>query len=285
MKRADRVKLSFTRNWNLPGTERLSRWIKPSDEIKITLKNGITWLKNEDIAIYTTADNFIEYAILSTGTYENEISKLINISLKPGFVALDIGGNIGIQSIRMSKCVGLGGKVYSFEPLNYLQAKFKKNIALNRCENITLFPLALSDTDGELTVNIDEHNWNQGTFNLQQPDSGSVPQKIAVKAGDGLNEVQSLERIDLIKIDVEGFEFQVLRGLKEALKKHQPRIIFEYDHHHWRDTAQSIADCFAFLTSLNYSVFQILVVGAELITCHSDIETGNLFCIPAEVKV
>ena len=139
---------------------------------------------NEDIAIYTTADNYIEYAILSIGTYENEISKLISISLKPGFVALDIGGNIGIQSIRMSKCVGHGGKVYSFEPLNYLQAKFKKNTALNRCENITLFPLALSDTDGEITVNINEHNWNQGTFSLQQNDSGSVSQQIAVKAGD-----------------------------------------------------------------------------------------------------
>jgi hypothetical protein len=106
MKRADRVKLSITRNWNLPGTERLSRWIKPSDEIKVTLKNGVTWLKDEDIAIYTSADSYIEYAILSTGTYENEISKLIKISVKPGFVALDIGGNIGVQSVRMSQCAG-----------------------------------------------------------------------------------------------------------------------------------------------------------------------------------
>ena len=219
MKRADRVKLSITRNWNLPGTERLSRWIKPSDEIKVTLKNGVTWLKDEDIAIYTSADSYIEYAILSTGTYENEISKLIKISVKPGFVALDIGGNIGIQSVRMSQCAGPLGKVYSFEPLGYLQVKFKKNIALNNCENVTLFPLALSDADGELTVNIDEHNWNQGTFSLQHNDRGSVAQKIAVKAGDNMAEIQNLDRLDLIKIDVEGFEYQVLRGLKETFKK------------------------------------------------------------------
>jgi FkbM family methyltransferase len=175
-------------------------------------------------------------------------------------------------------------KVYSFEPLGYLQVKFKKNIALNNCENVTLFPLALSDADGELTVSIDEHNWNQGTFNLQHNDRGSVSQKIAVKAGDNMTEIQNLDRLDLIKIDVEGFEFQVLRGLKETLKKHKPRIIFEYDHHHWRDTAQSITDCFSFLTDLDYKVFQILVVGAELITSSGGIETGNLFCIPGDVK-
>src|SRR4051812_4187534 len=114
MKRKDRIKLDFTRNWKLPGKERLSRWLKPSEQIKTTLKDGITWLSNEDIAIFTSADNYIEWSLLSTGTYEDEINKLIRISLKTGYVALDIGANIGLQSIRMAQCVGESGYVYAF---------------------------------------------------------------------------------------------------------------------------------------------------------------------------
>src|SRR5471030_55574 len=105
MKRNDRIKLSFIRNWNLPGKERLAHWFKPSVALKSGLKDGIVWLNTEDIAIYTTADNYIEWTILSTGTYEDEIGKLIRISLNPGDTALDIGANIGLQSIRMSQCV------------------------------------------------------------------------------------------------------------------------------------------------------------------------------------
>jgi len=125
MKRIDRVKLIFTRNWNLPGRERFSYWLKPKGQPKY-LNKGITWLNNEDIAIYTTADNFIEWAILSTGTYEDDIGKLITISLAEGDTAMDVGANIGLQSLRMSRRTGETGKVYAFEPIEYLQAKFKK---------------------------------------------------------------------------------------------------------------------------------------------------------------
>src|SRR5882757_7121601 len=136
MRRIDRIKLDFTRNWKLPGKERLSNLLKPSDKLKASIKEGIVWLSDEDIAIYTSADNYIEWAILSTGTYEDEINKLIKISLKPGDAALDIGANIGLQSIRMSKSVGDKGQVYAFEPLTHLQEKFSNNAKLNKANNI-----------------------------------------------------------------------------------------------------------------------------------------------------
>lgn len=280
MKRKDRIKLDFTRNWKLPGKERLSKWLKPSGDLRSGLKNGITWLSHEDIAIFTTADNYIEWTLLSTGTYEDEINKLIRISLKPGNIALDIGANIGLQSIRMAQCVGINGHVYSFEPLNYLQNKFNKNAGLNRFENITLFPFALSDQSGETSYSIDEHIWNQGTFNLNSKNSGGNAQQIIIKVADELSEIQSLSRLDLVKIDVEGFEFQVLKGLKNTLKKHRPRIIFEYDHNYWENNGQKMSDCYDFLNSFGYQLYQITSVGCELIDSVKDIQGGNIFCIP-----
>jgi FkbM family methyltransferase len=279
MKRIDRIKLNFIRNWNLPGKERLSNLFSPSDQLKKTIKNGIVWLNTENVAIYTTADNYIEWTILTTGTYEDEINKLIRISLRPGENALDIGGNIGLQSIRMSQCVGNDGKVYAFEPLNYLQRKFKKNMALNRADNVTLMPFALSDSEGEAEFNINENSWNQGTFSLHNS-QGTTKQSVIIKVADSLPEVANLDSLALIKIDVEGFEYHVLRGLTATITKHKPRIIFEYDSNYWVKTGQSISDCYQFLQSLGYSIFQITAVGCELITQNADITDGNLFCIP-----
>lgn len=280
MKRTDRIKIDFIRNWNLPGKERLAHWFKPSAQLKANFNKGIIWLNNEDIAIHTTADNYIEHTILTTGTYEDEINKLIRISLKPGDVALDIGANIGLQSIRMSQCVGSKGVVYAFEPLKHIQQKFTNNIALNKCANVTMFPFALSDTDGDTQVSINEHIWNQGSFSLGQHQGGTSTQQIAIKAGDGIPEIGQLQQLDLIKIDVEGFEFHVLRGLKNTLQKHKPRIIFEYDSNYWASVQQNITDCYHFLTELNYSVYQVTSVGCELITTPGAIAGGNLFCLP-----
>lgn len=284
MKRADRIKLNFIRNWSLPGKERLTNLLKISPELKITLNNGIIWLTNEDIAIYTTADNYIEYTILTTGTYETEISKLIRTSLKPGYVALDIGANIGLQSIRMSQCCGDDGKVYAFEPLAYIREKFSKNVALNHCSNVTLLPFALSDKNDSAEVKINERIWNQGTFNLNQPDNGNTAQQITIKIADQIPEIENLNKLHLIKIDVEGFEYHVLRGLKQTLQKHKPRIIFEYDSNYWLKMGQQITDCYHFLTGLDYVLYQITQVGCELIKNVAAITDGNLFCIPAPVN-
>lgn len=280
MKRTDRIKIDLIRNWNLPGKERLAHWFKPSAGLKANFNRGIIWLNNEDIAIYTTADNYIEHTLLTTGTYEDEINKLIRISLKPGYVALDIGANIGLQSIRMSQNCGEAGLVYAFEPLKHIQEKFRKNITLNNCPNVILFPFALSDTAGNAEVKIDEQTWNQGTFSLSQSQSGQTTHQITIKTGDTMPEIQNLHRLDLIKIDVEGFEFHVLRGLTNTLKKHKPRIIFEYDTNYWTSNQQQITNCYTFLAGLGYTLYQVTSIGCELISDPAAIASGNLFCLP-----
>jgi FkbM family methyltransferase len=283
MRRIDRIKLDFTRNWKLPGKERLSNWLKPSGKFKSAIIDGIVWLSDENIAIHTSADSYIEWTILSTGTYEYEINKLIRISLKNGDNALDIGGNIGLQSIRMAQCVGDTGKVYAFEPLIYLQKKLSRNISLNKVLNITIFPCALSDKESEADFAINKASWNQGTFSLTNDISGAEKQHVIVKVADHMSEIQSLSSLGLVKIDVEGFEYQVLQGLTQTLQKHKPRIIFEYDKNYWAKTNQNISDCYAFLSTLGYTCYQISPVGCELLKDAESINSGNLFCISLDL--
>ena len=279
MKRNDRIKLDFTRNWKLPGKKRIAGWLRPSAGLKTALQNSITWLTDEDIAIYTSADNYIEWCIITDGTYEDEINKIIRISLKPGGVALDIGGNIGLQSIRMAQAIGPQGMVYAFEPLHYLQKKFSKNISLNRLGNVTLLPFALSNTEAETEMKINSNSWNQGTFSISNTAGGTETQLVTIKVADELPEIKELDRLHLIKIDVEGFEYQVLQGLKLTIQKHKPRIIFEYDANYWQANGQNITDCYNFLRSFNYTLYQITTAGCELIKGAAEIESGNLFCI------
>ena len=280
MKRTDRIKLNITRSWRFPGKERLSTIFKPSEQLKASLAKGITWLTDEDIAIYTSADNFIELTILGTGTYEEEINKLMRISLKHGGNALDIGANFGLQSIRMSQCAGSTGKVLAFEPLTHLQEKFRQNMQLNRVENVVLLPCALSDEETEAEFGINKNAWNQGTFSLSNKNDGHEKQLVLIKIGDNIPEVQQLESLQLIKIDVEGFEYPALKGLRQTINKHKPRIIFEYDAHSWKHAGYDINTCYQFIQAMNYSLYQISYVGCELLDNAGKIQSGYIFCIP-----
>jgi len=278
MKRSDKIKLNFTRNWKFPGRERLSGLLKPSTHIKEDMSGGIVWLTDEDIAIYANADSYIESTILSTGTYENEINKLIRISLQPGACALDIGANIGLQSLRMAACVGAKGKVYAFEPLFHLQEKFNANMALNRAKNVTLFPFALSNVRSEADFKVNKSSWNQGTFSISGNSQGNETQHVKIEVADEIPELNELEKLDLVKIDVEGFEFPVLLGLKKILETHRPRIIFEYDQNYWQSNSLSFGDCFGFLSSMGYAIYQITPVGCEPVREPYSVSSGNLFC-------
>ncbi|MBC7745120.1 MAG: FkbM family methyltransferase [Flavobacterium sp.] len=279
MNRRDRIKLSLTRNWKFPGRERLAHFLKSSDNLRKDLQNGLTWLNDEPIAIYTTADNYIECCILETGTYEAEIEKLISISLREGDTALDIGANIGLQSLRMARYTGKTGQVLCFEPLPHLQKKLLNNVALNRAVNIKLFPYALSDNSAILQLSVNEQAWNQGTFNIGGNENGYPKQKIIVMVADDLPELLHLTELHMIKIDVEGFELNVLNGLKKTIVKFKPRIIFEYDENYWTRNTTSVIECYELLKEFHYSLFQIYPAGCELICSAAEFKSGNIFCI------
>lgn len=284
MKQKDKLKLSISRNWKFPGQMRLLNFLRPSKETSNILNNGIIWLEGEDIAIYTTANNYIENSIIATGSYEPELQRIIAFSVTNGSNTLDIGCNIGLQALRMSRFAGASGKVIAFEPMTYLRKKSEKNFHLNLINNISLLPFALSDKEDTLKIAIDENIYNQGTFSLSQPSSGNTEEIVNVKIGDHLAEIQSLDSLALIKIDVEGFEFNVMKGLYKTIFRLRPRIIFEYDVNYWGKNSQNIGECYSFLKKLNYSIYQISFLGCVLITDSEQITNGNLFCISDEIN-
>ena len=87
--------------------------------------------------------NFIEDKIINNYELEPHITRIFKSIVKERYVCLDIGANIGFHSITMSRLVGEKGKIYAFEPINYLQKKLNTNICLSGIKNIQIVKAAV----------------------------------------------------------------------------------------------------------------------------------------------
>lgn len=144
-------------------------------------------------------------------------------AILPGTIVVDVGANIGIHSLVLSRCVGEHGRVYSYEPSRILCERFRENVILNRVRNVTLRDIGVGARDGILRFEPfpGEFNIGLGKFDA----SGSTD--VAVVRLD--SDLVSTGRISLIKIDVEGMELDVIRGAKAILAQHRPTLVIEYN--------------------------------------------------------
>jgi FkbM family methyltransferase len=145
----------------------------------------------------------------------------------PGDVVLDVGANIGLTPLRIASAVGSGGHVYAFEPYDKSYQQCLRNIEINRMENIEVIKAALADHAGKASLEVpDIHNLgrNRIRFSIARPEFDCVP----LTTVDAFVDDRALPRVDVIKIDVEGFESFVLQGAKMTLEKYRPRLFIEF---------------------------------------------------------
>jgi FkbM family methyltransferase len=279
MSKISRIKLGISRNWSLPGKERLASWLIQQDREDNTQPfEGITWLKNEPIGLYISTGSYIEWKILAEGTYEPATGNLINLSLRPGAIALDIGANIGVHTLRMARAVGEQGKVISCEPMIHLQNKLKANILLNRLESIVeIVGEAISDVPGETFMSGSPDTFNQGTGRMDS--EGQTP--VRVTTGDKLLADKGIQQLDLIKIDIEGYEMKAIQGLNQSIARYKPRILVEYDQTYWEKCGSSWNDFKSMMEKYDYSIYKIEEFTLTKINSSPETSSCNLFCIPS----
>lgn len=146
--------------------------------------------------------------------YEPAETALFKREIKPGQVVLDIGANIGYYTLIAAKLVGPKGHVYAFEPDPTNFALLKKNVEANGHQNVTLFPKALSDKNGKGRLYLNPTN--KGDHRLF--DSGDGRSSVTVTKARLDDILLKLDRqVHFIKMDVQGAEASVLRGMKDLL--------------------------------------------------------------------
>lgn len=143
--------------------------------------------------------------------------------VRPGDWVLDVGANVGHYTARLSELVGAEGRVVAFEPIPETFAMLAAVASSCPAGNVTLVNAAASDRTG--TVAMDVPEFSEGSRNFYQASirSDGVGRRIGTLRIDGLD----LPRISLAKIDVEGHEAAVLRGMEQLLRRDHPVLIVE----------------------------------------------------------
>jgi FkbM family methyltransferase len=175
------------------------------------------------------------------GAYEPAKHALIRKNLRPGMTFVDVGANKGDFTLLASNLAGNSGRVISIEPEPTNLSALNRSIALNGYDNIQVIPAALSDRDGTANLQIGA---TSGAHTLSSEFSGLRRVEVPTRTLDGVVAEQRLGSVDMIKIDVQGFELAVLRGASETLRAN-PRIIVLLDLPKQREKRDAIGEYLA----------------------------------------
>jgi len=214
----------------------------------------VPWLEGSHVYLYP--GNETSRAIFVTGLYDpNELS-LLSTLLKPGMTFVDAGANMGLYTIFGARRVGSAGRVLSIEPSRRELEILRKNIALNRLENVTVAPVALSDREAELELRVapiekSGHN-TLGAFGFDT--ALDHTERVRAVTLDALAEEQQLRRVDLIKMDIEGGEEAALLGAHGIIQRDHPILFLELSHRSLQHQNSSAAKLLALLDEYGYRI-------------------------------
>ena len=276
----------FFNIWYMLGVQNFIHSIKRK-KFKLPLIKKLTYKKVSFlIKIYPRSLNLNvfqdDFIYLKNSHPEPEILDIFIKYINKGDFVLDIGANIGHHSLFMSKLVGDFGKVLSFEPIHEMVCRIKENIEINNIKNIEInnFGLGLKEEVKKFYI----YTKDVGSSSLIKKED-SIESLISIKTLDSLN----MDRVDFIKIDVEGYEYNVLLGAEKTIQKLNPIIVLEYSPIFYKKYdkthSKKIID---FLLEKKYNIYLVDnkyrrikdYLELESILKKTKIDLTNLLCIP-----
>lgn len=245
----------------------------------------IRTLQGFRILVDPTEDRGLELALFRQGTYEHGTLSFIRQALRPGDVFLDVGANIGLMSLCAASALRGTGKVLSFEPMKATFETLTRNIQFNGFGNIEAFNLALGAADAHLEM-FDSLKSNRGAASLIRPEGAAAGQRVAIRRLDDVLAERAVERVACVKMDVEGWELEVLKGAQRLLSSPDaPLCILECSKLHAMQGG-SVGDLYRFVRGINaYRVFRLSrgkEMPSALVEIHDEASLpahDNLFCL------
>lgn len=165
------------------------------------------------------------------GVYERSEAYVFQRLLQPGWTVIDAGANLGQYTLLAASAVGPHGSVHSFEPVPSTAGLLRQNVAANGFGRIHLVEAALWHEAATLRLGLEEQNaFTSGGFSVGAR-GGTRPLAREVSAPavvfDEYAAAHGLERVDLIKMDIEGAEYFALQGMRRVLHRDHPLILME----------------------------------------------------------
>lgn len=168
-------------------------------------------------SIWCDRCDVIGQAIIANGQWEGLLSRTILACMKPGDVGIDIGANIGYDTMLMSTAVGPQGRVFAFEPELQNLSVLLENLRQLEFGNVVVQSTGLSDEALIARISLAPEG-NRGTSNLRPGELGPT-QPLLVSRLDRLLDDRLVDRVKLVKIDIEGFEHKAILGMGRLLDR------------------------------------------------------------------
>jgi FkbM family methyltransferase len=188
--------------------------------------------------------------------YEAENFKFLTNSCKPGAVIIDIGAHIGLFSVIASQVTGKSGKVYAFEPAPSTYQLLQKTLSINHNGSvIETFQKAVGKETGKITFFVSDGQADNGNslvnYKEDRPLNGI---DVEVTSVDAFVQEKKISRLDFIKIDVEGAEYDTLRGTAETLQNLRPVCIVAIHPEPIKAKGDRLEDIYDFIISQRYRI-------------------------------
>lgn len=239
-----------------------------------------------DLIMYLDLSEHMQGQIFWHGSYSIEIIALLKRVLPRGGTVIDCGANVGEISLLAAKLVGPAGQVYSFEPIGPIADQLDRHGQENNFGNIEILRVGVARESGASPIYMaaerfvdGSHHDGLGTMFPTETRSALVGE-IPLVSIDDFARSRNLQRLDLIKIDIEGGELSALQGAKHVLATLKPALIVEVSAQTCEAAGYKMQDVYRFLEENGYTIYCIRRKGALKPIDVDDLsDFQNLYCI------
>lgn len=220
-------------------------------------------LKNKDIPVKShlklslakinlNLGNFIDYWIYVDESYEEKWLKKAQKLVK-GKVFIDVGSHIGIYPLSLYKTTSF---IYAFEPEERNYEKLLHNLEINEIKNVKVLRKAVFCED-EKVVKLYINNNDTGWHSLSIKYSNNIQKVTSVTLDNFINK-NNIKNIGLIKIDIEGGEYNAIKGLQNTLKKFHPNLLVEFNKPFSMSGGHQLIDIYKLIANNHYLCFRLI---------------------------
>lgn len=245
----------------------------------------MSFIFDNNLKIYLYPNDGVARLTYYFGYHEPEIFNFLKKFLdkikesEDEIVYCDIGANIGLYSLFAAKRLENKGKVIAFEPHPLIYKRFIENIKLNSLQNIIAINKAVGDNNGAVSL---VHSLDSAKTYVSKVYNNSKEKNVDLISFDTFLKENKISNIHYLKIDVEGFEFYVLQGMKEFLRNTPPKIIqIELYEEFLQRSGSSLNQTVDFLNDLGYTFWKLDSNNLKLYEI-KDNYSGDLFLIKKE---
>jgi FkbM family methyltransferase len=245
------------------------------------------WYDGLRVRLYLGND--LSLCLYVLGSFEPNEFVFLRNALKPGMVVLDGGANEGLFSLYAAQRIMPGGAVLAVEPSTREFERLAANIALNRLDNVMTFKVALGSRAGDALLAIaDSHHAGMNTIEVGDSRKAMAGwttvsrETVSLETIDELVARSGLQRLDLVKLDIEGSEVDALDGAKATIARFQPTILLEAEETRLATLGRTKEDLVQAVDELDYELWVFDSRSGQLRPANLAVEpeSGNVIAAP-----